>query len=271
MSQGPTTPESSAARKSPWPLRIALMWGGLMVVIAIAVLAAVSLLSNPLPDAVLSTEADTLAREMQRAVNTEAWRRTGAVSWTFAGQQRHLWDRQRQFVRVEWPEHDVILDLSTREGLARRNGKPVTVEETPKLLDKAWALWCNDSFWLNPIDKLFDEGTERAIAELDSGQRGLLITYGSGGVTPGDRYLWLLGEDSRPTAWRMWTEILPIQGLEASWEGWIELETGASVATTHQLPIIELRLSDVRGAATLAELIDGEDPFRPLELLRGSK
>ena len=136
------------------------------------------------------------------------------------------------------------------------------------MLEKAWVFWCNDSFWLNPIAKLFDEGTRRSLVSVpDSGEgplRGLLVAYDSGGVTPGDAYLWLVGQDGLPRAWRMWTQILPLGGIEASWEGWQSLPNGARVATRHRLPIFTLELSDIRAAASAAELSGGEDPFGPI-------
>lgn len=208
--------------------------------------------------------ADDMARAMMAAVDTDAWDRTGAVQWDFAGRQQHLWDRQRGYVRVRWKENEVLLDLETRSGVARQGGEPLDEAAAAPLLEQAWSFWCNDSFWLNPVAKLFDEGTSRALVPLEDGGTGLLVTYGSGGVTPGDSYLWAVGQDGLPEAWWMWTQILPLGGIEASWQDWITLDTGARVATRHDIGFLELELTDVRGAASLAELIDGEDPFAAL-------
>ena len=94
----------------------------------------------------------------------------------------------------------------------------------------------------------------------------LLVSFGSGGRTPGDAYLWTVGADGRPTAWRMWVSILPIGGLKVSWAGWTRLSTGAWVATEHALGPIDLCLTQVEGAASLAALLgDQPDPFAPLE------
>ncbi len=220
--------------------------------------------NKPLPEAQDEAGADALARRMMAAINDPAWQRTGAVTWTFRGAHQHLWDRQRGFARVRWDHHEVLLDLASLRGLARQNigegdGQRVTDDAVEPLLTKAWALWCNDSFWLNPISKIFDDGTRRGLVGQD-----LLVTYTGGGVTPGDSYLWTVGDDDLPTAWRMWTSIIPLGGLETSWEDWITLDTGAKISTRHHTFAGDLELGDVRGAATLAELEPGPDPFAEL-------
>jgi hypothetical protein len=62
----------------------------------------------------------------------------------------------------------------------------------------------------------------------------------------------------------MWVSILPIPGLEASWEGWTTLPTGARVATEHRVAGLTLRLRDIAAAETLAALEGATDPFAPL-------
>ena len=99
----------------------------------------------------------------------------------------------------------------------------------------------------------------------DDGEESLLVSYASGGLTPGDAYLWRVGPDGTPTAWKLWVSILPIGGVETSWEGWVTLDTGARISTRHAGPLgLTLELTDVEGAATLDALVDGPDPFAPL-------
>ena len=280
-----SSPESNAPKSS---LRKRVLLGLLALVFLLAVVAFgwFRAQSHELPALTPGPEADDLARGMMHSVNHQAWLDTGAVTWTFRGQHVHLWDRQRQLARVVWTEDgptlvEVFLDLATKDGLvlvAEGEGSdpaPPQSQEQARRLRKAWEFWVNDSFWLNPIAKVFDAGTSRGLVSPEAGDfgeemRGLLVSYSSGGVTPGDSYLWLVGADDRPVAWRMWTQILPIQGLETSWEGWQDLATGAVVATRHQTPLGALGLSDVHGARTLEELhalhpvVEGEayrDPF----------
>ena len=219
--------------------------------------------------------ADALARSIRAATGGDGWARTGAVSWTFAGRQTHLWDRQRNLARVQWKSHDVLVDLSTRQGVAQSDGAVVSGAEGQALVAQAYAHWTNDAFWLDPFRTFFQEGVERSITQDAKGREGLLIRFGSGGVTPGDAYLWFVDADGLPVEYRMWVSIIPIGGLGATWDGWADLPTGAKVSTTHTLGgFLPLELQDVRAAATLAELLGAEllgaervgeaDPFAAL-------
>ena len=241
------------------------MSGGFIGLGAVVVLGVVGgmVVSDPRPEGRTGEPAEALTHAFQESVNTEAWEQTGAVQWTFAGRITHLWDRTRHLDRVQWGNNTVLIDLSTQKGRAWVGEEEVFDKKADRLVGKAWSYWCNDSFWLNPIAKMFDGGTTRSLVSLPEGE-GLLISYSSGGVTPGDAYLWIPGEDGRPASWRMWVSIIPIGGVRTSWEGWQTLSTGAMVSTSHRLGPVELALTEVAGAVTLSALIPGDDPFAPL-------
>ena len=208
--------------------------------------------------------AAALGHRIGQAVNVDAWSRTGVVSWAFPGGHEHLWDRRRGFDRVRWGHTEVLVDLGHKTGRAWDKGAEVSGDRRARLVERAWAYWANDSFWLNPLAKLFDDGVIRELALVD-GQPALIVKYMSGGVTPGDRYLWLLGADCLPRAWRLWVKIIPIPGLEFSWKGWTTLATGALVATEHStLGIRAVRLSGILAAPSLEALVGDVDPFAPL-------
>jgi hypothetical protein len=242
---------------------------GRVVLIVVALLAVVLgvayfLADRPLPEGRPGPEADAMARRMMAAIDHSAWQGTGAVTWNFGGRQQHLWDRDRQLARVRFGDAEVLLDLTTREGIARRGGETVEGEEARRLLDEAWSHWCNDSFWLNPVSKVFDEGTRRSLVTLEGGEQALLVEYTSGGVTPGDAYLWRVDENHRPVSWRMWTRILPLGGIEASWEDWRTLDTGVQVSGRHHILVVDLVLSELAAAEDVRRLTDGKDPFADL-------
>jgi hypothetical protein len=250
----------SSSRKRRWlRLLVGVALAPVIAVIAIAIAAHhAATPTTPGPD------ADALAREMVQSVCGDAWERTGAVRWRLFGHD-YLWDRGRGLVRVDWGKTRVLLDVNKQTGQVLSDGNKLPDgAERDKLLKRAYAFFINDMFWLNPVVKAFDDGTTRARGEV-KGKRALLISYASGGLTPGDRYLWILDGNGRPERWRLWVSVLPIGGAEATWEGWTQLATGAWVSTRHSfLGMAAVQVKELRGAATLAELEPGADPFAAL-------
>jgi hypothetical protein len=252
-------------------LKRALVAIGVLIVVAVAVIGGAAFVeSEPMPEhGVTGEAADALAHQLERAMNKDAWDKTGAVEWRHGGRSRHLWDRKRGFDRVRWKDFEVLLDIGRQEGIATKSGQPLNGAEKDKAVKKAYALWANDSFWVAPLSKLFDEGVTREkveVPERDRGiaETGLLVKYASGGVTPGDAYLWLVPKDGLPPAWRMWVSILPVHGIKVTWDNWQPIDTGAMVSRHHQLSAIKFDVDEMRAAATLEELTKGADPFAAL-------
>ncbi|HSI04911.1 MAG TPA: hypothetical protein VLC93_10555 [Myxococcota bacterium] len=241
-----------------------LYWLAVPVLIPVAAAIACGTVSEPRPVGQVGKNADDLAHAMMQRVDVDAWERTKAVTWNFGGRRTHLWDRERNYDLYKAGEREVLLRIWDKSGIARDNGQELTGEEAQKALQEAWESWVNDSFWLNAPSKCFDEGTERSIVRADDGVEHLLVAYSSGGVTPGDAYLWNMGE-GLPTSWKMWTHVIPIGGVKTSWDRWQQLATGAWISTLHEFPTRTLELTDVRGSTTLAELVPGADPFAALE------
>lgn len=221
-------------------------------------------LHEPQPEGTPGPAADALAKKMMQAINHSQWDSTGAVSWNFRGIHQVLWDKDRHFARVRWEDNEALVNINQRSGIAYQNGAPLSGEAADELVEKGWRIWANDSFWLNPISKLFDDGTVRSIVDLEDGGKGLLIAYQSGGATPGDSYLWIVGEDGLPTHWQMWVSILPFGGLKFSWEEWITLSTGVKISTRHKSKLAETYISEVVAGKDLNELFPHQDPFAPL-------
>jgi hypothetical protein len=250
------------------PVRVRRWLGGLaaaIVVIGALGVACGLVLHEPMPAGEPGPAADALARKLEAWSNPNAWAETRVVQWTFRGVHHHLWDRDRGWVRTRHGDRVTWLRIADRTGVVEQDGVRVGHERARRSLESAYARWVNDSFWLNPLVKLFDPGTRRELVGGDDG--GLLVIYESGGVTPGDAYLWEVGADGAPVAWRMWVKIIPIGGLRTTWEDWVELSTGARIATRHaltQLPVGALELTDVEGATSWRALGFETDPFAPL-------
>lgn len=232
---------------------------------AVVILALVgcSAVSPPRPVGVPGPAADALANAMLERIDIKAWENTRAVTWNFGGRRTHLWDRERMYDLYKKEDREVLLRINDKTGIARDKGQPLAGVELDKALNEAWEAWVNDSFWLNAPSKCFDEGTERSIVHDDEGDH-LLVAYSSGGVTPGDAYLWDI-KDGLPVHWKMWTKILPVGGVNTTWENWEKLSTGAWIATKHEFTARSLPITELRGTASLAELAPGPDPFAALE------
>lgn len=203
-------------------------------------------LNEKLPEGQPGEEADQLAEQMVMALNKPAWDTTKTVSWTFKGIHDYEWNREVHTVKVKWDENEVILNPGDKSGIVS-NAQNHALDQVNELINTAWDYFNNDSFWLCAPYKVFDPGTERSIVILKDGRKGLKVTYTSGGTTPGDTYVWILDDDYKPTAIKMWVSILPIGGMEFSWENYLTLPTGAMIAQDHFMyGSVNIDVSNVR-------------------------
>lgn len=202
-----------------------------------------------LPKGKSGAEADALAKKMLTALNIDAYHNTRFLEWSFRdGAYQYKWDTWQRKVDVSWKDYTVKLNLKHPEkSLVMQQKEVITGDEAEKLVAKALKSFHNDSFWLVAPYKVFDQGTKRTLVTLEGGQKGLLVTYIEGGTTPGDSYLWLLEENGFPKAYQMWVDIIPIGGLEASWDDWTITESGAFLPKTHQLGPMKIDMGSVRG------------------------
>lgn len=226
------------------------------------------LLDEPRPVGDSSAAAAALADRMDAALHRDAWERTGAVRWTFSiSGTQHLWDRARSYARVRWGDTEVQVDLDDpRRGVAFEGATRLEGDAGREVIRSGWERWVNDAFWLSAPFKTRDPGTSLSIVEAE-GSDALLVSYASGGATPGDAYLWLLDDDGTPRAWRMWVSVLPVGGAEATWEDWVTLSTGARLARRHAAGPVTIEMRELMGAETLAEIEPGPDPFALLDAL----
>jgi len=242
-----------------------LKWIGISL-LALVALAVVFgwILHKPLPEGASGEAADQLARDMMQAVNKPAWDSTRWVRWNFMGIHDYVWEKERHLVEVKWDDLRVLLNPNKISGKAWRGEESLSGPEQKEAVQKAYDFFCNDSFWLNAVVKAFDPGTERFLVGQEGGKEALLVRYTSGGVTPGDAYLWLLDESDRPYAWQMWVSVLPIGGIETSWSQWDTLSTGALVATWHGSSLGEkvgVRIQNLQGGMHLSSVGLEKDPF----------
>lgn len=203
--------------------------------------------------------AEALAKKMLAAINYNAWlNKTAAVSWTFRGTNEHFWDRKRDLVEVKWGEGEYVarFNKNTKLGRVYRNGKEIKeTGEQAELLAKANAFFVNDAFWLNPLYHIESPGVQLELV----GERSLKVTFASGGVTPGDVYLFHTDEAGLVTAMQLWVSIVPFKGSESTFEDYKVSETGVKSATRYEY-LITITIDDLKMFAKYPER-GGDDRF----------
>lgn len=189
-----------------------------------------TLINQPLPEGEPGPQAEQLTDKMFRALNKPAYDSIRYIEFSFKGIHSYQWNKKEDKVVVRWDDQKVVLNLG------------IGAENYSDLEYKAYKYFINDSFWLVAPFKARDDGVTRSIVEVDGGD-GLLVSYSSGGVTPGDSYLWILDEKGFPKAWKLWTSNVPIGGLKFSWEGWSD--EGAYFSTLHKSDVLDLDISNL--------------------------
>jgi hypothetical protein len=201
----------------------------------------IKLLSKPLPDAVIGPRADEIAIKVQETLNFSGYEKLNQISFGYRG-HNYLWNKKENRVLVFWKDYKVDLNLSDIENSTVVQSD--VNENRSKLIEKAKAYFYNDSYWLVAPFKFFDPGVVRGVVETEKGDQALLITHTSGGVTPGDSYLWHLDEDYRPTHFELWVSIIPIKGISATWTDWVTKQ-GVSFATNHKIGPLNITIADL--------------------------
>lgn len=201
-----------------------------------------------LPEGQSIEQADPLAHKMLKAVNYEAYKNTRYFEWSFAdGAHQYKWDKENGKVTVQWDDYTVDLNLNDiASSTGSYKNEILTAKESRDLAITALDYFNNDSFWLVAPFKIFDRGTSRSIVKLEDGSDGLLVTYASGGATPGDSYLWKLQPNGFPESYQMWVDIIPIGGVEATWEDWQIMDSGVFLPTSHKLGPMTLFMGEVK-------------------------
>ncbi|HUO85249.1 MAG TPA: hypothetical protein VM534_09060 [Thermoanaerobaculia bacterium] len=142
----------------------------------------------------------------------------------------HFWDKLEGRHRVEGKTREgqsflVLHDLDTREGRAWLDGTELDGDAKKDWLERAYAQWVNDTYWLLMPWKMLDPGVilrfegERTVG--DERFQILHLRFENVGLTPGDQYWALIDPESG--LMRRWEYVL--QGSEPppvawEWNGW---------------------------------------------------
>lgn len=233
----------------------------ILLVLAVCVAGAWYYFNQPIPESKENIEAQTMADKMLNAIGIDAWDKIPFVQWTFRQKHHYVWDKRNDFAMIKWDDIEVKMDVKSASGKAFKNGEELDGKEADEAIKNAWAYWCNDSFWLNAPSKIRDGGTTLSIAKLDDGTDGLMVKYNSGGVTPGDAYLWALDENGLPKYFKMWVSVIPVGGVEATWTDWKTLD-GAKISTLHEMGPMSIIIDNLAVADSITQLGLNTDYFK---------
>ena len=199
--------------------------------------------NEELPTGLQGDEADALAYKMLNALDYEAFENTDYIEWTFKKRRHYKWYKNENNCDVLWKDYKVNINLKDPSlNKAYVHGFIIEGEVGEELIEKAVKYFKNDSFWLVAPYNVFDESAERRLVKND----GLLVTYKDENTTTQNSYLWLLDKEGKPNAVKMWTSLLPINGLEASWNDWTITESGAQLPTTHRFIFGNLGIQNLK-------------------------
>ena len=211
-----------------------------LLLLALIIVGGIYFVNNEaLPEGKKGIEADGLAIKMFNAINHEAFENTETLKWSFRDKHFYTWNKRENIVHISWDEYKVTLHTKYPEkSNVYIDGK---LSNKKEFIKQAEGYFNNDSFWLIAPYKIFDKGTERTVVK-HNGKDALLVTYASGGTTPGDSYLWILDDNYFPVAYKMWTKIIPIGGVSATWSDWKITKTGIKLPTKHKLSLFGLQI-----------------------------
>ncbi len=189
----------------------------------------------------LDTKADSVAmRVVAASGGFEAWHALPALRFSFGVERdgvdriaaRHLWDKQGNRYRVEWPggEDSTYTALFTAwpdSGRAYLNGTSLEGSAGEVAMASARSRTINDTYWLLAPFKLFDDGVTRTYVpdSSDATTDAIQLSFDSVGLTPGDRY-WLFVDKETGRLVR-WTFILEgdTTPRSSTWTGYRPLDS----------------------------------------------
>jgi len=148
-----------------------------------------------------SKESQIIQRVLDFSGGAEAWDKAVGFQWNFFGSRMNYWNKQTGDFRTDFLKQDlsIVYNLSTQEGKAWLNQKPVVADSLAYYLDIANQVWCNDAYWVFMPFKLEDEGVSVKWLRSDSSQAEegvevalwcdvLELKFDSVGYTPENKY-----------------------------------------------------------------------------------
>lgn len=151
-------------------------------------------------------QAIIIADEVMDAMGGQiAWDTTRYINWTFFGRRNHIWDKKvgRSMIDIPSDSLSIWIDLNSKTGRVEKRGVELTQPDSiSKFVESGFRMWINDSYWLVMPFKLKDSGVTLKYVGQDTTTTGaksdiLELTFSEVGVTPDNKYLVYVDENSR--------------------------------------------------------------------------
>ncbi len=218
---------------------------GLIVILLVGVIALKITFNEDIPQGISGPAADNLALKMLEAIEYDDFKEVKELQWTFRGVNHYVWRPQNDQVQVSWDNLQVDLNTtSPSTSKVTQDGELLMGDNASQAIDYAVTNFNNDSFWLVAPFKVMDPGTQREVIEENNTTK-LLVRYTNGGSTPGDVYVWELDKNYVPKSFKMWVQIIPLDGLEASWDNWEMTDGGFLLSMKKSIYGIDIPITNV--------------------------
>jgi hypothetical protein len=182
--------------------------------------------------------------------------------------RKHTWDRYEGDYVLEFTDaktgdgYKVYFNVDSKKGVALRNGEAVDEAENQELVDRAYAMFINDTYWLLVPTKLEDFGARVQFV----GHAGKPEAHGSEGefivlhlffvkdvgLTPGDEYWLYVRHSGQIAKWRYVLE----SGREGEWDWSDEKDCGMGIVLATRKVSTEANRAIVFPHVKLSETMD---------------
>ena len=208
-------------------------WSAVALVGLVAIADRLPAQDKPAPPGAAPAAADARASAvadevMQALGGRAAWDNTRYVRWLFFGRRLHYWDKWTGDVRIESGDKLVLMNIQTRKGRAWEGGAEVTQPDSlAKRLEKGFAWWTNDMYWVFMPYKLQDPGVQlRYVGEraMQDGRAAdvLELTFAGVGMTPENKYDVMVDKETHLVGeWSYYDQATETEPrFTLPWKGW---------------------------------------------------
>ncbi|MCA9726616.1 MAG: hypothetical protein R3E12_04815 [Candidatus Eisenbacteria bacterium] len=172
--------------------------------------------------------ARVAAQVMDAMGGQKAWNDTRYLSWKFMGNRQHYWDKWTNDVRIESNDVVILLNLDTKLGSVQKAGEQIVDGDAiQNYLERGYAWWVNDSYWMFMPYKLRDPGVDLVYGGeqvLSDGRPADVLTmmFESVGLTPRNKYdVYVDRESHLVVQWSYYKDRDdPEPQFTAPWGGW---------------------------------------------------